>query len=309
MATSPFDKGALKGWTLQNLGSGGFSDFSALQIAEVNSDSFPSSVTKNAGVYFVSFDDLANFRVCFDTRTVTAFDVGADTDDAALTHLLYDHIAPRILAHQGELVLHGSAVEIEERLVIFLGDTGTGKSTLAASLHRAGHRLLGDDAVIVTKSNGRYFGEAVYSSLRLFPGSASAVLGEGVALAPMAKYSEKKRVCLESASPLKEGPVPISALFYLTGEGEESTPAAYRLTAGTSCIWLIEQSFSLDPHDPHSAAKRLAKVSELAPSVAGFEVDFPYDFDRLDDVHTMIHDCMSAAEKQSSNQIELNAAS
>jgi hypothetical protein len=54
------------------------------------------------------------------------------------------------LCHQrGVLPLHASCLEIDGRAVAFAGPSGTGKSTLAASLMARGHRLIADDITVV----------------------------------------------------------------------------------------------------------------------------------------------------------------
>ena len=55
-----------------------------------------------------------------------------------------------ILLHQkGLLPLHANAIEIDGRAVAFMGETGAGKSTLAAWLHDAGHRVIADDVCVL----------------------------------------------------------------------------------------------------------------------------------------------------------------
>ncbi len=61
-----------------------------------------------------------------------------------------------LLRHlQGELSLHGAAIECAGRAVILLADSGGGKSTLGASLcARPGVRFLADDAVALDDRGG-----------------------------------------------------------------------------------------------------------------------------------------------------------
>ena len=55
-----------------------------------------------------------------------------------------------ILLHQkGLLPLHANAIEIDGRAAAFMGETGAGKSTLAAWLHDAGHRVIADDVCVL----------------------------------------------------------------------------------------------------------------------------------------------------------------
>ncbi|MEL6927310.1 MAG: hypothetical protein AAFO95_01590 [Cyanobacteria bacterium J06600_6] len=56
-----------------------------------------------------------------------------------------------ILLYQRKfLVLHGSVLNVEGEAVIFLGNSGDGKSTIAAALHSAGYKLINDDVAPVT---------------------------------------------------------------------------------------------------------------------------------------------------------------
>lgn len=55
-----------------------------------------------------------------------------------------------ILCHQrGLLPIHASAVRIDGRAAVFAGNSGMGKSTLAAALGTRGHALMADDVVAI----------------------------------------------------------------------------------------------------------------------------------------------------------------
>ncbi|MEM8724112.1 MAG: hypothetical protein AAGE86_01185, partial [Pseudomonadota bacterium] len=218
----------------------------------------------------------------------------------ALTHLLYDHVAPRILAGAGELIIHASAVEIEGRLAVFLGETGAGKSTLAASLHNAGHRLIGDDAAILTQTAQGMFGRSVYPSLRLYPESIAAVLGDDVSSAPMAHYSDKKRLNLPSLDDADLSPIPLGGFFFLVDDDGDGQVGSQPLSPGHTCIGLIENSFALDKDDAEAAAKRLEKISRIAHEVPGYELSYPWDFSILPEVHRRVISCMRGSDSNRS---------
>lgn len=59
-----------------------------------------------------------------------------------------------ILLHQrGQIVLHGSAVRVGEKAVLFCGPSGAGKSTMAAALVQRGFPLVSEDVCVVTTSD------------------------------------------------------------------------------------------------------------------------------------------------------------
>jgi hypothetical protein len=70
-----------------------------------------------------------------------------------------------VLLHQrGLLVLHGSGVVIEERVVGFLGAKGWGKSTTAMALRSRGHAVISDELLVI-----RFRGE---NQALVMPGSS-----------------------------------------------------------------------------------------------------------------------------------------
>lgn len=59
--------------------------------------------------------------------------------------------ATAILLHQrGLFAMHSSAVCIDGRAALFIGEKGQGKSTLASALYGRGHELLADDIAVIT---------------------------------------------------------------------------------------------------------------------------------------------------------------
>ncbi|MDQ5920825.1 MAG: hypothetical protein QG673_881 [Pseudomonadota bacterium] len=81
--------------------------------------------------------------------------------EKATPHITNDHvlvyltgtIAAYLLQYQDYLVLHGSAVLINNCAVIFSGNSGAGKSTTATALVERGYKLLTDDVVVIKKDN------------------------------------------------------------------------------------------------------------------------------------------------------------
>ena len=250
------------------------------------------AVVRLGGRFHLSFGDVASFHVCFEAKTIELAAASELCSAATLDHLLYDHVIPRIIAANGHLVLHGSAVAIAGKLAIFIGETGAGKSTLSASLHRSGHQLLGDDAVIITEADGCFFGEAVYPSLRLYPETIEQVFGTDARTAPMAHYSDKRHVTDFGRVPKESQRLPVARIFALAHS--DDAPRLQSLTPREACMAMIEQSFAFDPSDISAAARRMQQASRLAAAVPTQTLAYPHDFAVLQQVHRLIEATLAA---------------
>ncbi|KPP94414.1 hypothetical protein SAMN04515621_1781 [Erythrobacter sp. HL-111] len=288
--------GLLPAWSLRHLGAGSPPGLAPTPPEESPARTLPSSVQRLGESFCLSFAGLARFLIDLAKQEITVFDVAAEATPSDLEHFLHDHVVPRILAEQGSVVLHGSAVAIGGRLAIFLGNTGAGKSTLAASLHEAGHPLLGDDAVVVAPGEGRFHGRAVYPTLRLFPDTISQVFGGAVETSPMAHYSDKLRVSVPAIARDAARSFPLGALFFLTGEGGASDPRADETSPSAACMALVEQSFALDPGDPGKAAARLREIARLAGAIPGYRLTYPHDYGRIAELHGVIFAAMAQSD-------------
>lgn len=98
-------------------------------------------------IYF-AWESMARIRVDGWRRVAVYPEPG--TEDATLAFALLGPVMAAILHGRGDLVLHGSAVELDEgRAVLFVGDNGAGKSSLAAAFIRADYPLINDDVAAI----------------------------------------------------------------------------------------------------------------------------------------------------------------
>ena len=292
----PFDTGPLSVWRIVNCGSATPAGVTLPDLPELweDEETPPPLIERDGDVVTMHFHGVARFRIDFRESTITAFDIESETADCVITHILHDHVAPRLLADLGDLVLHASTVRFGNGVALFLGETGAGKSTLATSLHQAGFPLLGDDAAIITRTPQGYQAKTVYPSLRLFPESITNLLGADAITSPMADYSDKQNVHLAALNDCADEPLPLSAIFFLSGDCMVDRPAAAAVGSMQACITLVEQSFSLDPRDPQCAARRLASLSQLALAVPAYRLSYRHDFARLGEVHDVIKAAIAA---------------
>ena len=82
--------------------------------------------------YLLQFPALADFEVSANGRQVTGWAMPG-VAPATVHHLFTNQVQPLALSRQGKLVLHASAVAVGDIALAFAGESGRGKSTLAAS--------------------------------------------------------------------------------------------------------------------------------------------------------------------------------
>lgn len=101
---------------------------------------------------------------------VLCADLSLDTRDATALQTALKLFAVLLgVAHRRRLLVHASAVLVDGRAVLFLGDSGAGKSTTAERLEAEGLHRVADDAVFVEVGDELrvfpYFGDCVFGTL------------------------------------------------------------------------------------------------------------------------------------------------
>ena len=93
------------------------------------------------------WDSVGGFLV-ENGNTITV-DPNPGTDPYLLSLPLLGPVMAALLSQRGLLVLHGSAVANDQEAVVFLGPSGSGKSSAAAAMHARGYQLVTDDVLAV----------------------------------------------------------------------------------------------------------------------------------------------------------------
>lgn len=238
--------------------------------------------------FLLRFPSLADFVIDGDGSHISAWLV-PENDEDTLRHLLLDQVLPRVLSHQGRLVLHASAVCVDGRVLAFVGETGSGKSTLAASLYLSGYRLLTDDGLLIQEEGGCIKALSCYPGLRLWPESVAVLFGESVNMKAMASYSPKNRVGLPRNN--NNNQLELAALFVLRNPALGDEAVAVRvspLSQRDACMELVRNSFQLDVSNHKKLTGLFAAASNVAERLPVFLLSYPRNFSFLPDVHEAI---------------------
>jgi len=102
-------------------------------------------------------------------------DPSPDADPSVLRVMLQGRLMAYLLRQRGWLPLHASGVAIDGQAVLFLGESGAGKSTTAAAFYARGHKVLADDVGAVRVAGGSVELRTAWSGLRLLPDASEII--------------------------------------------------------------------------------------------------------------------------------------
>jgi len=248
----------------------------------------------NPDGYIVRFPRLADFAIAEHSQRITIYPapgVAAPTID----HLYLNQVLPLAASRQPRLVLHGSAVELGEAAVAFLGGSGLGKSTLTASFAANGYRFLTDDGLQLECAGDRHTARPSHPSIRLWDDSRSMLIPDSVDTAATLDYTSKARLLADGHVGFCDAPRRLAHVYLLADAGTDSitiSPAAGR----EAIIETVRHSFILDVAGRETLTRHFGMVRELVQRVQFSRLAYPRRYARLAAVreaviaHTGSHD-------------------
>lgn len=244
--------------------------------------------------HFLVWPGVAAFRILGTERIVV--EPYPDTPTAYLAFPLLGPIFGLLLHLRGLLVLHASAVEIDGRGAVFVGDKMAGKSTTAAAFLRAGHRLLTDDLLAIDLSD-----PAVptilpaFAQLKLSREASSAVKVAGSEELPLVFPAfEKHQHRLHG--PFEHGAVPAGRLHVLRRGGTEP---GWEPLSGVDAIRAVMRfsyivRFGKAALPGRAEAEHMKQCAALAKAIDIGVLSIPADLDRLDETVALVNREMGA---------------
>jgi hypothetical protein len=240
---------------------------------------------RNETGYLLRFPNLADFEVSASGESVTACPA-VGTDVVTLEHLYINQLVPLALSRQGRPAFHASVVTVPEGCVAFLGKSGMGKSTLAASFALGDAAFLTDDALIIDESNG-VCALPSHASVRLWEDSVDALVPEDTPKARAISFSSKARLLAGDALHYVDEPVPLRAAFVLERNDAEAIFISPLTGSERHMAW-VGNSFLLDIKDRDLLTRHFDWTHRIADRVPTFSLDYPRDYGMLAEVRDAI---------------------
>lgn len=244
--------------------------------------------------YLVRFPGLADFEIAADGRGAACRPCPGLTC-ATREHLFLNQVRPLMLARQGRLVFHASAVAAGPGALAFAAASGRGKSTLAAALARAGAPYLTDDGLALTRRGDAHLAHPGHPSIRLWDDSRAALLGGEVTAAPPVSYTSKVRLLSAAGLAHAGEPHPIAAAFFL-GDGTAEAVTLRPLAGAEAVAAWVAHAFILDPEDGAALDAHFREVAILAERVPCYHLDYPRCYAELAQVRATVLEAAGAAE-------------
>jgi hypothetical protein len=204
--------------------------------------------------------------------------------DDTIRHLLLDQVLPLILAAQGHLVLHASAVLLDGRVLLLAGDTGAGKSTLAARLSVAGASVLADDGVLLREGAEGLEIVPSYPGIRLFDDAAQAVGLRGEEAGTLAEYTAKRRYLPPGAAAGDPGRYRPGTLYVLETADEDDDLHISPLSRRDTVVALCRHAFRADLAGAAGMREQFDTLTASTGGLDAWRVGVPRRFERLRDV-------------------------
>jgi hypothetical protein len=232
--------------------------------------------------YLVSFPDLGDFAVSADGRTVRAWPAPGISEDT-MQHLYLNQVLPLALSKQGRIVFHASAVDTGNGAIAFLGESGRGKSTLAASFAAGGQRFLTDDALLLDPTEGGYLVQPSHPSIRLWDDSQEALLAADAELAPPVQYTPKARILSGDSLPFCDAARRLRRIYFL-GDGSAEALTIQRMRPSEAMIGLVRNSFLLDIEAREMLSSHFDLLAEMVALPIYYHLDYPRAFAALPEI-------------------------
>jgi hypothetical protein len=259
-----------------------------LEIA-VGPVDFPGAASRDATAFrfeptrqYLSWQAVGTFMIS-DAKRIHV-DPAPGVDDPLLAFPLLGPVMALALHQRGLLVLHASAIEVDGKSVIFMGDKGAGKSTTAGAMIRAGHRLLTDDVVALDLSDPeRPMILPGFPQLKLAADAAGAIRLEQAEVRPQVHPQIDKAQHRLSDGFAAEA-VPVSRLYVL----ERGARAAISpLTGGAALPAIIKFSyvtrFGRQALPGDLAAAHLRQCARVAGQIGVSRLEVPAGLARIDE--------------------------
>jgi hypothetical protein len=182
---------------------------------KIENDWFQSAIGPQQQTY-LCWQGIAEFLITDCGSEIEVQWITDPSNELFNAYLLTQAISTALI-NKGIECFHGTAIAQNSGAIVFLGDSGKGKSTLATEFLKQNYRLVSDDIIVFTEDYSRI--HSTLNRMKLYPDTLklSGLNNLGIALNP---FTEKSLVPLQYTQ-MTQGPQPVAAIFILEERGRQ----------------------------------------------------------------------------------------
>jgi hypothetical protein len=197
---------------------------------------------------------------------------GKSISTSRFNHTILHAFIPQLMALRNDVVLHTTSVVIDGQCYLFAGDSGMGKSTLAAGFANLGHTIYSEDiARIDFDSAGQPCAHPSYPGVRLR--GNSFLLPDDRRTNAQGRFGLPKFRVNVSTSIAPAPARPVRAIFFLR-RGTTVGPRIARLTPMQAIKPYLKASFLLAFPKATRGRVAFAQAVKLASAIPAFELRY-----------------------------------
>lgn len=190
------------------------------------------------------------------------------------------------LHQRGYLILHASAVKVNNKAIAFIGNKGWGKSTIASAFIAQGYKFITDDVLAINLKDDKPIVYPSFLQLKLCP-DAIVSMGEDPETLPRVTSQTAKRQYKPSHN-FDANPVPLGSIFLLN---KADVLKISQIAAGDSILPLFAHSYGarFGKELLHlGEAEHFLQCSHLANQVGIYSLQRPSDISLLADTVNLV---------------------
>ena len=191
-----------------------------------------------------------------------------------------------VLLLRGTFSFHASAVGINGKAVVLVGDSGSGKSTTAAAFAKLGYPVLSDDLVVLRDDLETFWVQPAFPMIRLWEKSVVALFGRADALpkiVPDRPLWNKQYLNLErDGYQFQDKELPLGGIYFLSSRSlDDFIPSIHPLSSQEALLSLVVNNYSAIFIDKANRAKEFEMLGRILKTIPARQVKQSNDISQI----------------------------
>ena len=258
---------------------------------------------KKNGFYALHyFDEHLDFAISPD-GTIIYYQPLGNFETEVIRHLLLTQVIPYAMNLKGIESLHASSVLSPSGVIAFLGKSGYGKSTLAASLIKSGFSLISDNVVPIYNRYGEIWTSSGPPDIGLWPKTWLFLNPSAIIEDP----TEKCRLVL-SKKEHTSGNFILSHIYLLNPSEKINTVQIEFISPQESLIELLKAAFRLDLTNNNMLQHQFSIFHRAVELVTIKKITYPESIPNPRELSSAIQFDINSSSFKNSLNLDLSAA-